>query len=299
MGAYSSAVRAYVFLTGTSLCWGINAVLAQMAVDEVSPMLLVNLRWVGTLGLLLAVSWKSTCRDWPILKENLRMLCLMGALGFTVFNALFYLAAHTTTALNIGIIQGATPIFILVGALLAYRTEISRHQIAGILVTMVGVCLVVSLGEWQRLLSLTFQQGDLLMIIACLFHAGYTVAVRQMPKVSPLSVFTVLAAAAFVTSIPLGLMEHAQGNMQWPTVKGSGVVLLVILLPSFLAQLFYIQGIALIGPGRSGIFVNLIPVFAAFFAIVFLQETFEMYHAIALLLVLGGIALSEFRKTEK
>ena len=66
-----------------------------------------------------------------------------------------------------------------------------------------------------------------------------------------------------------------------------------------LAQLFYIRGIALIGPGRSGIFVNLIPVFAAFFAIVFLQETFEMYHAIALLLVLGGIGLSEFRKTEK
>ena len=38
MGAHSPAVRAYVFLTGTSLCWGINAVLAQMAVDEVSPM---------------------------------------------------------------------------------------------------------------------------------------------------------------------------------------------------------------------------------------------------------------------
>ncbi len=65
------------------------------------------------------------------------------------------------------------------------------------------------------------------------------------------------------------------------------------LLPSFLAQLFFIQGVALIGPGRAGIFINLVPVFASILAVAFLKEPFEAFHGLALALVLGGILLSE------
>ena len=45
----------------------------------------------------------------------------MGALGFTAFNALFYTAAHRTSALNLSIIQGAIPAFVLIGARLVFR----------------------------------------------------------------------------------------------------------------------------------------------------------------------------------
>ena len=63
-----------------------------------------------------------------------------------------------------------------------------------------------------------------------------------------------------------------------------------------LQQIFFIQGVTLIGPGRAGVFVNLVPVFASIMAVIFLGETFELFHGISLGLVLGGIGLSEIGK---
>ena len=65
------------------------------------------------------------------------------------------------------------------------------------------------------------------------------------------------------------------------------------MLPSFLAQVLFIKGVEIIGPGRAGIFVNLVPVFAALIAVAYLGEDFHAHHGLALALVLGGIWLAE------
>ena len=108
-----------------------------------------------------------------------------------------------------------------------------------------------------------------------------------------------MATVAWLVSLPLIAVETWQLGWQAPTANGWGLVLLVTLLPSLVAQIFFIQGVALIGPGRAGVFVNLVPVFASIMAVLFLNESFELYHALALALVLGGIWLSEIGKAEK
>ena len=288
--------RAYVLLTLTALCWGANAVFGRLAVGEISPMALVSLRWLGALGLLVAFAHAQVRRDWPVLRTRLPFVAAMGAIGFTVFNALFYLAAHWTTAVNIGIIQGSIPVFVLIGAFVAYRTRVAGLQVAGVLVAMLGVALVAAGGDLARLASLALNFGDVLMIAACVLYAGYTLGLSRRPLVSPLSLFTGMAAAAFVTSLPLALAEAALGRFQWPTPAGWLILGLVTLFPSFLAQISFIQGVALIGPSRAGVFVNLVPVFASILALLILQEPFRLFHAVALALVLGGIWLSEHGK---
>ena len=57
--------------------------------------------------------------------------------------------------------------------------------------------------------------------------------------------------------------------------------------------MFYMRGVELIGPGRAGVFVNLVPVFGAIMAVVLLGEPFEAYHVVALMLVVGGIAIAQ------
>jgi drug/metabolite transporter (DMT)-like permease len=132
-----------------------------------------------------------------------------------------------------------------------------------------------------------------LMIAACVLYAGYTLGLSRRPLVSPLSLFTGMAAAAFVTSLPLVLAEAALGQFQSPTPTGWLVLGLVTVFPSFVAQIAFIQGVSLIGPSRAGVFVNLVPVFASILALIVLKGPFELFHAIALALVLGGIWLSE------
>ena len=285
--------RAYLLLTFTAFCWGANAVFARMAVGEISPMALVTARWLGASLLLGLFAHRHFRRDWPILRPHLLFLSVMGGLGFTVFNALFYVSAHYSTAVNMGIIQGSIPMFILLGAFAAYRMRITGLQAAGVALTMIGVAIVGSGGSVARLAELAINFGDVLMVVACVLYAGYAVGLRKRPPASALGLFTVMAFAAFVMSIPLTLAEAALGQFQWPTMTGWVIVVLVTLFPSLLAQIFFIQGVALIGPGRAGVFVNLVPAFASILAVVFLNESFQTFHAIALGLVLGGIWLSE------
>ena len=288
--------RAYLLLIATALCWGGNAVFGRLAVGEVSPMALVALRWLGVLLLLSVIAHGQVRRDWPVLRRHLPFILSLGALGFAAFNGVFYVAAHFTTAVNIGILQGSIPIFVLLGAFAIDRVRVSGLQMAGAAVTLLGVVIVASQGDLGRLAALAINSGDILMIGACLLHAGYTVALKRRPQVSALGLFTVMAGAAFAVSLLMAGTEAALGLFQWPTAKGWMVVGLVVVFPSFLAQIFYIQGIALIGPGRAGIFVNLVPVFAAILAVSILTEPFRPFHALALALVLGGIWLAERRR---
>lgn len=294
--ANTNNLRAYVLLTCTALCWGGNAVFGRLAVGEVSPMLLVTLRWFGVLLLLAVFASQHVRRDWPVLRQHWVYVSTMGALGFAAFNALFYVAAHYTTAVNIGILQGSIPMFVIIGAFVAYRSRVTLLQLVGVLITMIGVIIVAMRGDLERLLALAINQGDLLMLAACVLYGGYAVGLRQRPAVSALGFFTALAAAAFIVSLPLVAVEMALGQLQWPTEKGWMVVALATLFPSFIAQIFFIQSVGLIGPNRAGIFVNLVPVFAAILAVLFLKEAFQLYHAIALALVLGGIWISERNK---
>jgi drug/metabolite transporter (DMT)-like permease len=189
------------------------------------------------------------------------------------------------------------PVFVLLGALLAYRTPVQKLQWVGVGLSLVGVIVIASAGEVASLLHFRLNDGDLLVVVATLLYAGYTLGLRRRPESSAIGLFTVLAASAFLASWPMVAVEAWLGEFQVPTLRGWVLVGLVALFPSFLAQIMFIRGVEIIGPGRAGIFVNLMPVFAAAIAVIYLGEQFHLYHGIALALVLGGIWLAEHRSS--
>ena len=273
--------------------WGCNTVAGRLAVDQISPLLLVMLRWVGVL----AVLWPAYGRDvraaWPVLGPRWRWLLAMGFFGFTAFNVLFYYAAHTTSAVNIGILQGSMPIFVMAGSALLYATRPGRQQIVGALITTLGVVLVAAQGSPQTLLHLALNRGDLLMLIACALYSGYSLGLRTRPPMPGVVFFTVLALVASVTSVPLLAVDAALGTLKMPTLQGLLVTLFIAIFPSCLAQLFYMRGIDLIGPARAGVFLNLVPIFSALLGVSLLGEPFRWYHGVAIAMVIGGIWLAE------
>jgi drug/metabolite transporter (DMT)-like permease len=141
--------------------------------------------------------------------------------------------------------------------------------------------------------SFSFLIGDVFMLIACASYAVYTLALRDRPKVSGFVFFSVLALAALMISLPLLAWEIAAGEVIWPDLRGFAFLLFVTLFPSLLSQIFFMRGVELIGPSRAGLFVNLVPVFGAFLGVAILGEPFRWYHAVGLVLVLGGIWLAE------
>lgn len=285
--------NAYLLMVLTTLMWGCNAVASRLAVDNISPMMLTSLRWVAVCAVMPVLLRDQLRAHWSALRAHWRLIAVLGALGFTGFNTLMYLAAYSTSAINIGILQGSIPVIVLIGAFLVYKTRITLMQGIGVAITLLGVAVTASRGDIHVLTAFRFVPGDLLMIAACVLYAGYTVGVRKRPAVPGLVFFTAIACCAGLASLPLLAGEIALGRSYMPTLQGWLVLAFTVIFPSILSQLSFMRAIELIGPGRAGVFVNLVPVFAPILAVLIIGEPFGLYHAVALVLVLGGIFIAE------
>lgn len=285
--------NAYLLLLLTMLFWGGNAVAGKWAVGHISPMLLTTIRW-GMAVLLLAPFATGRLRaEWPTVRPRLAYLVALGAVGFSVFNALMYSALTSTSAINVSIEQAGMPMVIFLINFLLFSMRVSWAQILGVVLSVVGIALTASHGEPARLAALDVNLGDGLMMIAVVLYGAYTVAVRYKPAISWQSLMLVLCCSAFVTSLPFTVWEIATDRVIWPDTLGWGIGAFTAIFPSVLAQAFYIRGVELIGSNRAGLFINLVPIFGTLLAILFIGEEFHLYHALAIVLVLGGIWLAE------
>ncbi len=288
--ATHSAAALLVF---TTLLWGCNAVAARLAVGNISPMMLTTARWTICCAALWLTARHTIAAHWRPVARSWRMVALMGTAGFTAFNALFYAAAHHTSAINLAIIQGTIPVLVLVGSFLFMGRRFRPVQALGVAVTLAGCAVVASRGQWQVLATLDFNEGDVWMLLASLFYAGYMLGLTRRPPVPPVVFFAAAAGVAALTSLPLLGWEVASGRFFMPTPTGWALMLFVGLLPSFVSQITFIQAVGLIGPERAGVFVNLTPIFGPLLAVLVLGEPLHGFHVLALALVLGGIWIAE------
>ena len=285
--------RPALLLIVTTLIWGSNAVAARMAVGHVSPMMLTTARWCIACMALWFVARQQVAQHLPALRGRWTYLAVMGISGFTAFNALFYAAAHHTTAVNLALIQGIIPVLVLLGGVLFLRLRVTALQMLGVVITLAGVAIVASRGTWAVMAALDFNLGDVWILLASLLYAGYTLGLRARPPVPPLVFFSAVAGVAALASLPLLAAEVATGRFFWPTPLGWLILVYVGLLPSFVSQIFFIRAVELIGPARASVFLNLNPVFGPALAVGVLGEPVGTYHAVALAMVLGGIWIAE------
>jgi drug/metabolite transporter (DMT)-like permease len=283
----------FLLLALTSLIWAGQSIVGKLAVGEIGPMTLTFLRWSLALGPIWFAARKTLRADFVVLRRHWLFVGSLGALGYTAFNALFYLSAHYTAALNMSLLQACVPALVLIGAAAAFGVRPTLAQTFGTALTMAGVTIIAAQGDIGKLARLAFNFGDVLMFVACVFYAYYTLGLRNRPAVSGLGFLAGMALAALITSIPPFLWEVWQGGFVWPSARGFAVLVYAALGPAFLAQVLFMRGVQLVGPGRAGVFVNLVPIFGAFLAVALLGEPLAAYHLVALALVIGGIVLAQ------
>jgi drug/metabolite transporter (DMT)-like permease len=288
--------NAYLMLVAAAMMWAGNSIIGKMAIGEVTPMTLTFMRWFLVCAILAVFYRREAAAAWPVLRPRWRWVAAMAVLGYTVFNALVYAAAHHTSGVNLTMLQSSIPVMVLLGGAVVFRTRVGGLQALGTALTVVGVLVVASGGDIARILRLAFNVGDLYVLIACALYAGYTLGLRQRPAISGFGLFIGFAAVAMVSSLPLLVWEMAAGDFFWPSLGGWAILAYVTLCPSLLSQIFYIRGVELIGPARAGLFINLIPIFGAVMAVFVLGEPFGWQEVAAAALVFGGIFVAETGK---
>jgi drug/metabolite transporter (DMT)-like permease len=287
----------YLLLTLAPLFWGGNMVAAKLAVGIVPPFVLLFARFLGALLLVAPLALPHLKRDWPALRQAAGWLFLYGAVGFTAFNACLYVAASYTTAINSSIEQASIPVFVLIGNFALFGVRGKPLQIAGLVLTILGVMLVATHGDLETIMTFRFNVGDLLVLLACLIYAAYALTLRYRPAVHWLSflgatmVGAVLGAGFFLVTLGGGF--GALSALGATSPLGWAIIAYVALFPSLLSQLFFAQGVGMIGPNRASLFNNLIPVFGTILSVLVLGEGLEPYHLLAATIVVAGIVLAE------
>ena len=288
----------HFLLTLTSIFWAFNTVAGRAAVGEVSPLLIVSVRWFFVSIILSILCRNQLIETWGILNKKIKWLIFMGLFGFTGFNSAYYVAAHDTIAINLGLVQGTMPAFIIIIAWIWLKDKINFTQFLGVLITFIAVLIVVCSGKFNALIELELNSGDIVMIFACTLYAIYAVGLRKKPKISALPLLTFFAYIAFLGSLPGLIYETYSNQLILPGQKGFIILGVIIIFPSFLAQIFFMKGVEKIGPSRSGLYTNLVPVFSSLLAVFFLGEEFQFFHLLSLIMIFTGIYLFEYNQVQ-
>jgi len=291
------ALRTALLLTIPPLLWAGNAVVGRLVTDLVPPITLNFLRWLVALFILLPLAWK-VLRTGSGLWSHWRRFALLSLLGVGCYNALQYLALQTSTPLNVTLVAASGPFWMLIIGALFFKAPVRRMQVLGALLSISGVLVVLSRGQWAELMAVRLVAGDMYVLLAtaCWSFYSWLLTRRDEPEAIRKD-----WAAFLLGQVVFGLgwsglfagmewvLTDAQIVWGWPLIA---TLAFVAVGPAVLAYRCWGLGIQQAGPAVAGFFANLTPLFAALMSAAFLSELPHLYHVAAFALIVGGIAVS-------
>ena len=284
---------AYLFLILSTLFWSGNFVLSRGIAEIIPPVALGYFRWITAFLILLPFTFRLIFRHSHLILKHIRYLLALAFLGVAAFNTLIYQAMHYTTAINAVLVVSFIPILILIISSGVYREKPTRIQLIGILVSITGIATIILKADINRLIQLSFNTGDLLVLIAAFSWAAYSVMLKSFP--SELHPLVFLQSIIFLGLIILTPFYFAELYFRdgFPINSATVVSILYVgLFASVLAFICWNKAVREIGANNAGPFVHLMPVFGTIFAIIFLGEKVAYYHLIGIMLVFTGILIS-------
>ena len=291
-----SQLIAAALATTATMMWGTPPVISRALSVAVPPLTLAYSRWAVGLLVLLPFVWRRLPSEWPKLRPHAGSLTLLAVFMITG-TTLSTLAVYYTTATNAVLVNAIQPAVTAVVAFVVTRERLKPIQALGVACAFAGIVAMISRVDLSVLTSLDIAVGDLIMLCAVLGWSLYAVFLHRRDFLPPPDILLFfIAVVGAVLLLPLLALElYFVGGFEFRPVYGLAMLYLAIF-PTVVATLCWNQAIHTLGANRAAIFTNLIPVFGAGFAMLFLGERLYYYHLIGAVLVFAGILLATRRR---
>ncbi|MED4730017.1 DMT family transporter [Aneurinibacillus migulanus] len=287
-------VSPYALLVLANLLWDGNFVIGRAIAESLPPYTLSFLRWCTALLVFLPFAWPNVRKEWPIVRKHMPTVIFMALTGVAGFNTLLYIALHYTTSINASLVNSSTPIVICILSFFMLRERLNKNQTVGIILSLAGVLFILSKGSLATLFAFSFNIGDLLVIAALICWSIYSVLVKRYTGILPgYSTFLICIIIGIGILFPFFIYEAFITHV--PITWSFGSLLTVLytgIFASIVAFISWNSAVSQVGPGKAGIFLNLIPVFASVFAILFIDERLTWYQAAGGIFVVLGVYIS-------
>jgi len=280
----------YAFPLLAVLFWSANTVVNKMTVGVIFPAEVGFYRWLFAGVLFTPFILRSVVRNWSHIRPHLLRIFVLGVLGMVIYQSLAYFAAPKTSATHMGIILSMMPMMSMGMAIVALGQRLTVGALLGAVCSFLGVLLVVSHGDLRNLAQQGINMGDAMMLIATLAYALYSTLLKYWQMEIPaLQLLYLQILVAIVVLFPLFYFSEKAGLNS----TNLPLILFACVFASIAAPLAWMRAIRSLGPSRTAVFFNLMPILTIIIAAVVLSERLALYHALGGGLTLFGVILSE------
>jgi drug/metabolite transporter (DMT)-like permease len=280
----------------TAALWGSNHVVARAAREAIPLPSLVFWRWLPAAMLLTLVALPTLREAWPTIRPRLGGLIIGGAVGVGLFSYLLLGGAYQSLAIEVGFINATTPVWVVLLGLWMGGGKLTAGMKWGLTLAFAGTLLIITKGHLDALTALSFSLGNLWSLLAAMAFAWFSLRVRDWSRtIAPLALTVVTAwSGLLVVMLPVYVVWILSGEpwLVWDAADTGfalATIAFIALGPTMLGNLFYLYGVALIGPARAAAFLYLSPLFSAALSIGWLGEQLAWYHVAGFSSILSGL----------
>ncbi|WP_437884073.1 DMT family transporter [Pseudomonas sp. LRF_L74] len=291
----NSPALAWAGLVLAAIFWAGNALVARAFSHSIPPFTLAFWRWSMALALLLPFVAAPIWRHRQDLRRAGWRVPLLAALGIAGYNCFLYSAAHSTAALNLTLVSTCLPLALFLGSGLLLGEWPGSRAWLGIGLATLGLFWLIARGDWAVLAGLSFNPGDLLMLVGVLDWALYTLLLRRWTPLLPLpapALLGVLVLLGVPILLPLYLWEFSSGARFVLSLENLSAIAYTAIGASLTAYVLWNHGVKMVGAAQASLSSYLMPVFTALLGWLLLGEGLQHYHWVGGALIFGGLLLS-------
>ena len=277
-----------------TLFWAGNFIVGKAAfVEDIPPMSLVFFRWSLVWLILLPFTYKEIIKSKEVILKNLPLLFFLALTSVGLFNSFTYLALVHTQVINASLFNTAIPAMIILLCFIFKIEKTNRFQIMGLILSVLGILSIITKLDFNILLSLNFNKGDIIMIGGVITWGLYSSFLKKKKFTLPLlTLVHILCTFGLLFILPQFLFEISQGKIIKFDINLSYILIYLALFPSIGSYYCWAGAVSIIGANRAGIFLSLIPLFSTILAMFFFNENFYFFHFIGSVLIVLGLILS-------
>lgn len=280
--------------------WALNWIIARHMRFEIEPITMSFVRWFIAFLILCPFGFIKFKNNFKVVKQNFNILLILGILGTITFNTLVYIGLKYTLVINGSLLNTLIPVFIVLISLTFKIEKFTILKLMGVLTSFFGAVYIIFDGDLNKIARIQVNIGDIWIIVAMLVWAVYTIILKNKPREldSVTFLFTsILLGLPFL--FPFFIWEIL--HYGFPEIN-SNILLTFIFygtFPSIISYLIWNNGVKEIGATNAGVYTYLLPVFGITLSIIFLNETFLVYHLLGAILILIGIFLVNRKNSSK
>jgi drug/metabolite transporter (DMT)-like permease len=279
-----------LWLLVTALIWGTNYAVMKFALEDFLPLSLSSPRFlIASLCMALAL-WASR-QGFRVERRHLLPMFFYGVSSVAINQSLFSIGISYTRAGNAALILSTSPIFTAIISRLRKHEQFSAPSIVGLFIGFAGIAIIILGGNKE----LNFREsllGDLLLLVAAVFWATYTVGTAQFTHIyGSLKTATIMmllgTPVLFLISAPTLLRQDWAGvrAISWTGMIASGVLSLALCF------ILWNHGVKRIGATRTAIYSNLQPIVALLAAWLLIGEVPTLGQLLGASITFAGVYL--------